>query len=799
MWYALGALTTCLIALTGCPLLFPILPGSMDDGPIAPGIMGRMGDPLPSATADQKAAFARGKQVFQRRFSLADGLGPAFNVTFCGACHEKPVPGGSAGLYRNFFLAGRRTADGAFIFSETGGDNAGGVLRLYNYGAGEPARPSVPDTTTVFAQRNPIPFFGAGLLAELSEQEILSRADPEDADGDGISGRANFDRGFVGRFGRKAQTVSLEGFIRGPLMNHLGITTDPLTDAQRALLPVDSSLANAAAAKPINPNVKLDPHSQAAAPDGPTIDDDAAPDPELSPDDLFDLVNFQMLMAAPAFEIPTEQSNRGRLLFRQVGCTACHTPRLNGPRGPIPTYSDLLLHDMGPELADGIVMNDATGSEFRTQPLWGVAATAPYLHDGRADTLDAATLAHGGESQASRDAYAGLTQSEQDDLNEFLLSLGGRDQFTTGLLPPDASVPAVGEYAGPFRALTAEEMARFVRGREVFDRDFGYSTGVGALAGADNGERFNGDSCRACHFDPVIGGSGPLGVNVMRHGAIDVAGSFSAPSTTPNTILHKEIVVGYDIPTPTGEINVLEPRQTPPAFGLGLVDAISEQTILDNQDPNDSNGDGISGRAHVLADGRVGRLGWKAQVPNIGEFVRDAMAAEVGLTLPPQAGLSFGTTTDSDGVADPELSLSEAEDLAFFLGMLAPPPRQPIDDAARVTSGERLFDSVGCAKCHIPSLPSSLGDVPLYSDLLLHDIMPVGSAGIEDGDATQTEFRTAPLWGISQTAPYFHDGAADTLDQAIRMHDGEAIGVRQTYEALSNADRDALLAFLGSL
>ena len=196
---------------TSCaPVTLP--PGDVvgDDGDIAPGIAGKMGDPLPGATPEQLATFERGKSVFLKRFDLAEGLGPAFNVSSCGACHERPTPGGSSGLYRNFFLAGRLTEDGAFLPSDSAG-MAGGVLRVFSVDASDPFRPSIPADTTIFAQRNAISIFGVGLLAELSDEEILSRADPDDLDGDGISGRPNFDRGFVGRFGRKSQTVSLEG------------------------------------------------------------------------------------------------------------------------------------------------------------------------------------------------------------------------------------------------------------------------------------------------------------------------------------------------------------------------------------------------------------------------------------------------------------------------------------------------------------------------------------------------------------------------------------------------------------
>ena len=219
-----------------------------------------------------------------------------------------------------------------------------------------------------------------------------------------------------------------------------------------------------------------------------------------------------------------------------------------------------------------------------------------------------------------------------------------------------------------------------------------------------------------------------------------------------------------------------------------------------NADPEDiKDGDGVTGRVSDPPGDRVGRFGWKAQVPSVAEFVRDASAAELGITIEPQEGLVFGTIDDNDGIDDPELSATEAEDMTFFLTMLAGPPRQPIDNPDVVERGEVVFEEVGCAKCHIPSLDSSEGPVPLYSDLLLHEILPEGALGIEDTSANMREFRTAPLWGLSQTAPYFHTGEADTIHQSILLHDGEAAAVRAAYEALSDEDLTALLAFLATL
>lgn len=775
----------CVFVLLGCPEQAPPEPPPLvPHSPVAAGVSAPMGEPIPTASTAQLAAFERGKAVANRRFSRADGLGPEFNVAFCAACHERPVTGGSAALYRNFFLGGTRLPDGSFVAGP-----AGGVVRLQSHGVDAAARPAVNPKMNVVAQRNPIPFFGVGLLAEVPESELLRRADPDDVDGDGISGRPNWDQGFVGRFGRKSQTVSIEGFIRGPLMNHLGITTDPLSQAQKAALPIDSSDRRAARAGARFETLRA--FAQASAPAGPTTDDDGVPDPELSTDDLFDLVSFAMLLAAPQTEPATEAQIRGRDQFDALGCGSCHTPRLIGPRGPLHVYSDLLLHDMGPELADGLVQGVATGSEFRTQPLWGLSATGPYLHDGRAGTVRDAILMHAGEAQASRDRAAELSAAQWDDLLDFLESLGGSAQASPGLLPPNAPLPAVGEYGAPLPGLSDKQREQFAAGRAAFDRDFHLSEGVGQ-------PRFNGDSCRACHFEPTLGGAGPRGVNVMRHGIKNAEGAFVPPSV--GTVLHREsaLLTGH-ANAPQTQANVFEPRQTPHVFGLGVIETIPEAAILEHADPYDLLvPDGISGRPSWTDGGRLGRFGWKAQVPDVAEFVRDAVSTELGMTLPLVVGRTFGRIQDHDAVPDPEMSLEVADSLTFFLRHLAPPPRQ-LDSRGDVLRGEQVFEEVGCAACHVPSLDGGDGPVWLYSDLLLHDVLAPGTPSIEEASATVTELRTPPLWGVGRTAPYLHDGSADTLAEAIEGHAGEAAAVRDAVEVLPSSDRDALMAFLETL
>jgi CxxC motif-containing protein (DUF1111 family) len=746
--------------------------------PVADDIFGELGSPLPSATPEQIAAFERGRAVALRRFTPEDGLGPEFNITFCAGCHEKPVFGGSASHYRDFLLVGDELAPDTVV---PRGKN--GVQRQFSLESG---RAASDELTNISATRNPIPFFGAGLLSEISDTEIGRRADPNDADGDGISGRVNYDGMLVGRFGRKAQTSRLELFVRGPLFNHMGITSDPLSNEQRAALPAFKTPSPPSALSTVD-GVGAIVAKQAVIPDEATVDLDDVPDPEISESELFDLICFASLLAAPEPDAPTAQTERGEATFEEIGCGGCHVPALRGPRGAIPAYSDLLLHDMGDDLADRFPMGEATGREFRTQPLWGIAAAGPYLHDGRAQTIDGAIRWHGGEAATIRDAYLALSADAREDLVAFLESLGGKAQWTAGLLPPESQLPSGGEYGAPLSGLDAEQRALFEQGRVLFDRDFGFAEGVGPL--------FNGDACRSCHFDPVIGGAGPSGVDAMRQG-IFTAFVFTPPSA--GTALLRHAVTSIR-PEPDAEANFFERRQTPSTLGLGLLERIPRETIEALADPGDADDDGIAGRAHVLDDGRLGRFGWKANVPSVRDFVRDAFTGELGMTVPDEPGLSFGSARDDDEMPDPEADAITIDAITAFIELLAPPPRNRVDVAIE-DRGEVIFNSAGCANCHVPTLQTADGvEVHAFTDLLLHEIAEPNALGIEEGAAGIHDFRTPPLWGLVRTAPYLHDGRASTIEGAIAGHAGEATAARDEAANLSDTDRDALLAFLRSL
>lgn len=682
--------------------------------------------------------FERGRALFVRRFDPGAGLGPSFNGVACGSCHEKPAFGGSASRYRNAFVL---VPDAPVFRLE--------MQRQFSVDDGR-----APDRGVAIA-RNPASLFGLGLLAEIGAEEIISHSDPVDVDGDGISGRVNFDRGFVGRFGSKAQIAGLDEFVRLALVDHMGITSDP--------------------AELVDLMVEEGPLALAQR------DGDSIADPEIAPNDVSDLIAFVALLAAP---MPDDDSGPGRRVFERIGCAGCHLPSLSGPRGPIPAFTDLLLHDMGEGFADGIELAEASGSEFRTPPLWGLAASGPYLHDGRADTIDEAILAHGGEAMRSRDLYAALDASERVAIDSFLHSLGGSEFRNDGLLPLETIAPPGDALGGPRAGLSASERERFERGRVLFDRDFSRADGLGPS--------FNGDACRSCHFDGAIGGGGPADVDVIRQGVL-VDGVVSAPSA--GTMAHRH-GIDWTRPGVDPEASVFERRQTPPAFGLGLIDAIDDATILALEDPGDADRDGIRGRARIVGD-RVGRFGWKANVPSLRDFVRDALTNELGLTLPPDAASAFGASSDVDTAPDPELDAGAIDDLVLFMRELAPPPRGTIDDA--VERGESLFAVIGCASCHVPELGASDGTiVPLYSDLLLHDVADPERLFVPDGDATR-ELRTPPLWGLAHSAPYLHDGRARTIDDAIRAHAAEAESSRSAYEALAPDERSDLVRFLESL
>jgi CxxC motif-containing protein (DUF1111 family) len=211
----------------------------------------------------------------------------------------------------------------------------------------------------------------------------------------------------------------------------------------------------------------------------------------------------------------------------------------------------------------------------------------------------------------------------------------------------------------------------------------------------------------------------------------------------------------------------------PSLLGLGAIDALDPAFVE------------VAAVARVTEGRARHRFGWRAQVTTLREFVTLACATELGLSTEEHPGDSAVVELDADDV----------DALTAFVASLPPPPPPPEDHP-----GRRVFDRIGCADCHLPVL----GGLPMFSDLLLHDMGPVtamaGSYGASDADATLTRmWRTPPLWGVADTAPYLHDGRAETFAQAIDSHSGEAEGARSRWRRLEDPDRDALHAFLGAM
>lgn len=416
---------TCLVAsmaLSACggggtASVTPTPPPTPDPTP-QPSV--QLGDPREDLTASELAAFERGREVFLKRFKPSEGLGPMYNATSCKSCHSAPVPGGSSDLYRNFYVATYGPAGFALPLP--------GLVSPIVPAYGSPSqitfsleagRVVIPETFGPFPvksdQRNAIPMFGVGMFEFVSDATILSHADPDDLDGDGISGRANNDAAGLGRFGTKAQANNIELFTRAPLFNQMGVTTNPLQGSAGTV-----SLGHGAALQ------------GSSTPNAPTLDNDGVQDPEMPASELGDLIAFSRFLAAPEPRPFNEAATRGQALFDTIGCAKCHVPELPSSRGPVRAFTDLLLHDMGPDLAGEVSFgtpqmgaNDplTTEAEWRTAPLWGAASNAPYLHDGRAPTLEDAILMHGGEAQVVRDEYAALSGQERADILEFLRHL----------------------------------------------------------------------------------------------------------------------------------------------------------------------------------------------------------------------------------------------------------------------------------------------------------------------------------------------------------------------------------------
>ncbi len=366
--------------------------------------------PVDGLTSSELAAFARGDAEFERRFAPSTGLGPIFNNASCASCHS----GDGRGFLDNALQ--RIGSESDDFLRGVGGPQ----IQDKAIPGAEAER--VPAGVAV-SLRLPPPVFGVGLIEAIPEAAIVALADPDDLDGDGISGRPNWvtSAGWVphaepgggtgprlGRFGRKAQTSSLFQQVVEAYLQDIGITSE--------FLPLENR----------NPLSSV-----------PVEAVDRVPDPEVSASTVQAVTHYIRALAPPAPGVENEQRQQGRVLFTQIGCSRSHTPSFETGQSVLPAlsnqtvelFSDLLLHDMGDELADNRPDGLATGREWRTAPLWGLRLMRQFLngqtlllHDGRARSVEHAILLHGGEAQAVRDAFAALTPAQKRAVLDFVES-----------------------------------------------------------------------------------------------------------------------------------------------------------------------------------------------------------------------------------------------------------------------------------------------------------------------------------------------------------------------------------------
>lgn len=378
-------------------------------------------------------------------------------------------------------------------------------------------------------------------------------------------------------------------------------------------------------------------------------------------------------------------------------------------------------------------------------------------------------------------------------------------------------------------------------GQELFTHEW---EPYDALAGGDGlGPVFNAKSCVACHNQGGIGGGGSNQFNVVNFevlpnsrdrehitGTIHAAASSREFQESLNLVRklypvipggtrienHCTVSFGPFDPVRTEQI------QTTALWGAGWIDRISSKAIVSNRRSRLLNGivrefklDFSSipaGRARILPDGRVGKFGWRAQFATLEEFVAAACANELGLGTPMAEQARPLARTDYPNV-EPDLNRKQFRQLVAFVDTL-PKPVEVIPESGperdAVLRGKQVFSEIGCAICHVPNLGGVKG---VYSDFLLHRISDGGDAGSDDGYGPRvpppqplpddvphpSEWKTPPLWGVADSAPYMHDGGAPTLEAAIQRHGGAAKPVRDAYRTLSPEDRAALIQFLNSL
>lgn len=362
---------------------------------------------------------------------------------------------------------------------------------------------------------------------------------------------------------------------------------------------------------------------------------------------------------------------------------------------------------------------------------------------------------------------------------------------------------------GPLPGLSESERKQFLRGDAAFNAQiFTVDNGLGPL--------FVATSCGSCHAGD---GKGHPFTTLTRFGQVDETGNQFLNQGGPQ--LQHRALAGFtpeEIPVGATSSKFLPPANT----GLGFIDAVSDEDILAWSDPQDSNGDGISGTPNwvslkpyvetrpnsITQNGKyIARFGKKASTYDLLQQTAQAYNQDIGVT-------SFYEDRDtySGKISDPEISNQTIADVVFYLKTLKAPIART--ESPNILAGKQLFTDIDCAACHRPEMKTGASNIAAlsnktfypYTDLLLHDMGPGLDDGYTEGSAKTYEWRTPALWGLglsknSQGGQYYllHDGRARSVEEAILLHDGEAKQSKEKYQSLSDDEKKKLIQFLESL
>ena len=362
---------------------------------------------------------------------------------------------------------------------------------------------------------------------------------------------------------------------------------------------------------------------------------------------------------------------------------------------------------------------------------------------------------------------------------------------------------------GTVEGLSGAQSSQFLRGDAAVNEVFTRETGLGST--------FVGTSCINCHAGD---GKGHLFTTLTRFGQVDETGNQFLNQGGPQ--LQNRALPGF-LPEqiPAG---ATFSKFTPPAFsGLGFLQNVTDADLLAMEDPNDNDGDGISGTVNwivipnysipsstsITKNGKyIGRFGKKASAFDLLHQSVNAYNQDMGIT-------SVFSPIDhySNLEIDPEVATNKVNDVVFYLNVLKAPIQRNQNDNV-VNQGKQLFKQINCTGCHkselttgySPISPLSFKTFSPYTDLLLHDMGAGLDDGYTEGSAKTFEWRTPALWGIglsenSQGGNYFlmHDGRARSIEEAIIMHGGEANNSKNAFQNLSESDKNAVLKFIKSL